>query len=45
VWPCGGGATARGARTLRRDELAAFARGAPVLTDDDAPADQLLSRR
>ncbi len=37
------GSSARGARTLPRAELAAYARGAQVLTDDDAPADQLLT--
>jgi len=37
------GSRARGARTLRRAEVAAFARGAQALTDDDAPADQLLT--
>jgi spermidine synthase len=33
----------RGARTYRRAEVARLARGAEVLTDDHAPADQLLS--
>jgi len=37
------GSSARGARTLPRSEVAAYARGAQVLTDDDAPADQLLT--
>lgn len=41
----GVGSTDRGARTLARQELAAFARGGRRLTDDDAPADQLLSAR
>jgi SAM-dependent methyltransferase len=41
--PAGVASRARGARTLGRTEVAAFARGAPVLTDDDAPADQLLT--
>lgn len=41
--PAAVASTARGARTLRRDEVAALARGAQVLTDDDAPADQLLT--
>ncbi len=34
---------ARGARTLGRAEVARFAGDAGVLTDDDAPADQLLT--
>jgi hypothetical protein len=33
----------RGARTYGRAELARLAAGADPLTDDDAPADQLLS--
>jgi SAM-dependent methyltransferase len=33
----------RGARTYRRPEVARLAAGADVLTDDHAPADQLLS--
>jgi len=41
--PAAVGSGARGARTLPRRELAAFARGAQILTDDDAPADQLLT--
>ena len=35
--------TSRGARTLDRAEVARLARGADVLRDDDAPADQLLT--
>jgi len=36
---------ARGARTYGRAELARLVEGADPLTDDDAPADQLLARR
>ncbi|MCW3011374.1 MAG: hypothetical protein JWO90_1778, partial [Solirubrobacterales bacterium] len=41
--PAGVRSTAREGRTLAREELAAFAGDAQVLTDDDAPADQLLT--
>ena len=41
--PAAVGSSARGARTLPHAEVAALARGAAVLTDDDAPADQLLT--
>jgi len=37
------GSTARGARTLDRAAVERLAVGADPLTDDDAPADQLLS--
>jgi hypothetical protein len=36
--------TARGARTYSRDDVVRFVAGADPLTDDDAPADQLLSQ-
>ncbi len=41
--PPAAGSTARRARTLPRSAVASFARGAQVLRDDDAPADQLLT--
>ncbi len=41
--PRGVVSTARRARTLGRPEVERLSRGAPVLTDDDAPADQLLT--
>jgi len=37
------GSDARGARTLDRAAVRRFAGDAAVLTDDDAPADQLLT--
>ena len=40
----GSGPAARGARTLERAAVERFAAGADVLRDDDAPADQLLTR-
>jgi spermidine synthase len=36
--------TVRGARTYSRDDVVRFVAGADPLTDDDAPADQLLSQ-
>jgi spermidine synthase len=41
--PLGALARRRGTRVLDGAQVARFARGAPVLTDDSAPADQLLT--
>lgn len=43
--PAEAGSTADGAITYERDSVEGFAKGAPILRDDDAPVDQLLTTK